>query len=110
MPGEELRPAQVTFNTEWRGSRPQNVECLDDVIAHVADMRHRAVRAAGHMQLAAFPISLLQQREAINRTWTNHLALRIAESVRQPRPSDNGDCTKLGQTMPSEIHNPVLSN
>lgn len=42
MPGQELRASQETFNARWRGSRPWKIETLDDVEAHVADMRRRA--------------------------------------------------------------------
>lgn len=42
MPDEELRPNQQTFNARWRGSRPWLIRTLDDVIAHVKDMRRRA--------------------------------------------------------------------
>lgn len=42
MPGEELRPSQRTFNDRWRGSRAWKAESLDDVEAHVMDMRRRA--------------------------------------------------------------------
>lgn len=42
MPGEELRPSQRTFNDRWRGSRAWKVESLDDVEAHVMNMRRRA--------------------------------------------------------------------
>lgn len=51
--GKDLRPNQVTFNDRWRGSRPWKVQTLDDVQAHVSDMRRRArllgspFRAAG---------------------------------------------------------------
>ena len=41
MPGEDLRPSQVAFGNRWRGSRPWQVASLDDVLAHVADMRRR---------------------------------------------------------------------
>lgn len=42
MPGEDLRPSQRTFNERWRGSRAWKVETVDDVEAHVRDMRRRA--------------------------------------------------------------------
>lgn len=42
MPGEELRLSQRAFNERWRGGRPWKVETMDDVIAHVAEMRRRA--------------------------------------------------------------------
>ena len=42
MPDEDLLPSQQTFNARWRGSRAWLVRTLDDVIAHVKDMRRRA--------------------------------------------------------------------
>lgn len=42
--GEDLRPNQRTFNDKWRGSRPWKISTLDDVLAHVADLRRRARR------------------------------------------------------------------
>jgi hypothetical protein len=46
MPGEPLRASQETFNARWRGSRPWKVESVDEVEAHVMDMRRRARRRA----------------------------------------------------------------
>jgi len=40
--GGTLEPAQKTFIAAWRGSKPQVIVTLEDVIAHVADMRRRA--------------------------------------------------------------------
>jgi hypothetical protein len=42
MPGEELRPSQQTFIARWRGSSVWKIWTLDDVEAHVKDMRRRA--------------------------------------------------------------------
>lgn len=47
MLGCGLRPSQRTFNDRWRGSRPWVIYTLDDVDAHVADMRKRARALAG---------------------------------------------------------------
>jgi hypothetical protein len=42
VPGEDLRPSQITFNDRWRGSAPWKISTQDDVIAHVAFMRKQA--------------------------------------------------------------------
>lgn len=42
MPGEDLRPNQVTFNRDWRGQQPWKVTTMQDVIGHVAYLRKRA--------------------------------------------------------------------
>lgn len=42
MPGEELRASQRSFNDRWRGSRPWLIASVEDVEAHVMDMRRRA--------------------------------------------------------------------
>lgn len=42
MPGEQLRASQEAFNARWRGSRAWKVESVEDVEAHVMDMRRRA--------------------------------------------------------------------
>lgn len=39
-----LTPRQETFIAAWRGSAPRIVRNQDDVVNHVADMRHRARR------------------------------------------------------------------
>lgn len=37
----ELRPAQVTFHRDWRGSKVRTIRTRADVIAHVQEMAKR---------------------------------------------------------------------
>lgn len=45
--GGAIKPAQVTFDARWRGSKVLIIRSRDEVIYHVQSMRHRARKLGG---------------------------------------------------------------